>query len=201
MLLAPARGKYKQDSQPGQVDSVRPRISSRFAASQDPAHSKAQTFKSSGEGEYMSKRASILMLSAALALPACSLDERGNDVSDQAEFQGMIGSQYVIIGAVSAYGIRKWSGAPIDYITLIPPPGIAGSEVGFTIPLVEGSKITVLKVIKTNRWPDPDMNLIVRVEGTPLPAEVPVRIALFRGNEGKRPMQLNPSIYRPRSAD
>lgn len=84
---------------------------------------------------------------------------------------------------------------------MIPPPGIAGSEVGFTMPLVEGSSITVLRVIKTYRWPAPDMNLIVRVEGTPLPADVPVHIALFRGNEGKRRMQLNPSIYRPRSAD
>ncbi|MDQ2988103.1 MAG: hypothetical protein M3R60_03250 [Pseudomonadota bacterium] len=52
------------------------------------------------------------------------------------------------------------------------------------------------KVLKSNRWPDPDMTLQVELAGTRLPVETVITIDLFRGNEGPATVQLNPRIYR-----
>lgn len=64
------------------------------------------------------------------------------------------------------------------------------------MPVQIGSTITVLKVYRTNRWPDPDMTLGVRVEGTRMPVDAPIRMDLYRGNEGDGEVGLNPDIYR-----
>lgn len=136
----------------------------------------------------------LLMLIAVCALAGC--DERFADVSNNPRFRQSVGERYEVVGAVDAYGIRHHSKAPVDYVTLIPPPGIAGSEVGFRIRIEPGSTITVRKVLKSNRWPDPDMTLEVQLTGTRLPVQTVVTIDLFRGNEGDGVVQLNPRIYR-----
>lgn len=136
----------------------------------------------------------LLMLIAVGALAGC--DERFADVSNDPRFRPSVGARYEVVGAVDAYGIRHHSKAPVDYVTLIPPPGIAGSEVGFRIRIEPGSTITVLKVLKSNRWPDPDMTLEVQLTGMRMPVETVVTIDLFRGNEGDGVVQLNPRIYR-----
>ena len=59
--------------------------------------------------------------------------------------------RYVVVGQVDAYGVRRNSKAPVEYITLIPPPGVQGSEVGFQVPVRLRSTLTVRKVIRTNR--------------------------------------------------
>jgi hypothetical protein len=140
------------------------------------------------------RRILLLMMIALGALAGC--DERFVDVSDDARFRQSVGARYEVVGAVDAYGIRHHSKAPVDYVTLIPPPGIAGSEVGFRIRLAPGSTITVRKVLKSNRWPDPDMTLEVALAGTRLPVDTQIIIDLFRGNEGPGAVQLNPRIYR-----
>lgn len=136
----------------------------------------------------------LLMLIAVGALTGC--DERFADVSNDPRFRPSVGARYEVVGAVDAYGIRHHSKAPVDYVTLIPPPGIAGSEVGFRIRIEPGSTITVLKVLKSNRWPDPDMTLEVQLTGMRMPVETVVTIDLCRGNEGDGVVQLNPRIYR-----
>lgn len=136
-----------------------------------------------------------LILAAFGVLQGCS-GEKLKDVSDDPKIKPFVGSQYEVVGLVYAYGIREHSKAPVDLITLIPPPGIEGSEVGFRTPVRVGSRITVLKVLKTNRVLDPDMDFVVRLEGTELPTEAIIRIELFRGNEGTGFLQLNPAIYR-----
>jgi len=75
-------------------------------------------------------------------------------------------------------------------------PGTDGPEVGFRTRLQAGSKVTVQRVIKTNRMFDPSMSYEVLLEGTQLPKAIPIRLDLFHGNEGEGAMQLNPKLYR-----
>jgi len=136
----------------------------------------------------------LLIVIALGALVACQ--ETFVDVSKDPKFRQVVGSQYTVVGRVDGYGIRQHSKAEVEYITLIPPPGIEGSEVGFRVPITLGSRITVLKVLRSNRWPDPNLTLVIRLEGMQMPVETTIIIDLFRGNEGKGLAQLNPSIYR-----
>lgn len=136
----------------------------------------------------------LLMVIAVGALVGC--DVQFTDVSKKPKFRQLVGARYEVVGALDAYGIRQHSKAEVEYTTLIPPPGIAGSEVGFRITIEPGSTITVLKVLKTNRWPDPDLTLEIQLTGTRMPVETVIRIDLFRGNEGQGIAQLNPRIYR-----
>lgn len=137
----------------------------------------------------------IPFLVSLLGLLGCS-DESRIDVSQQDEFRRFVGMRYEVIGSVDAYGIRPHSQAAVEYVTLIPLPGIEGPEVGFRIQLQMGSKLTVQKVIETNRVFDPNMSYEILLEGTQLPTTTPVRLDLFRGNEGESPLQLNPKLYR-----
>lgn len=118
------------------------------------------------------------------------------DVSLDPDHMQLIGEQYEIVGAVDAYGIRPHSKAEVEYITLIPPPGIGGNEVGFKIRLRSGSRITIVKVMETNRWLDCGVAFIVTVEGTSMPIAAMTRIEMNRGNESDGCLDLNPEIYR-----
>ena len=131
----------------------------------------------------------------ALGLVA-ACDERFEDVSKDPKFKNIVGTRYEIIGSVDAYGIRAHPKAPVEYITFIPPPGIEGYEVDFRLPITPGSIITVVQVLDSNRWPDPSLTFAIELQGTKMPVEVPIRIDLFRGNEGQGRAQLNPDIYR-----
>lgn len=142
----------------------------------------------------MTKLAVPLFVSL-LSLFGCS-DETRINVSEQEEFRRFVGIQFEVIGPVDAYGIRPHSKAEVQYVTLIPLPGIDGPEVGFRTRLPVGSKVTVQRVIKTNRMFDPSMSYEVLLEGTQLPKAIPIRLDLFRGNEGAGAMQLNPKLYR-----
>jgi hypothetical protein len=136
----------------------------------------------------------LLVVIAVSSLLGCGVHFA--DVSNDSRFRPMVGTRYEVVGALNAYGIREHPGAEVDYITLIPPPGIAGSEVGFNIKIAPRSRITVLKVLKSNRWPDPDLTLEIQLTGTHMPVQAVTRIDLFRGNEGEDVAQLNPRIYR-----
>jgi len=130
-------------------------------------------------------------------LGACS-EEKLKDVSSDPKYKNVIGTEYEIVGPLLAYGIRNHSRAPVELVSLIPPPGIEGSEVGFRVPVAIGSKVIIRRVLKTNRVFDPPMTLVVQLKGTQLPVDTTmIRIDLFRGNEGKGNVDLNASIYRP----
>lgn len=137
----------------------------------------------------------VPLLVSILSLYGCS-DETRTNVSGQEEFERFVGMRFEVIGPVDAYGIRPHSKAEVEYVTLIPLPGIDGPEVGFRTRLQVGSKVTVQRVMKTNRMFDPSMSYEVLLEGTQLPKALPVRLDLFRGNEGEGAMQLNPKLYR-----
>ena len=143
----------------------------------------------------MKKTFISLMLTSIGALSACS-EVALTDVSEAPDFRPIVGTQYEIVGAVDAYGIRQHSKAEVEYITLIPPPGIAGSEVGFRIPVELGSKMTIDKVMRTNIWFSSRDAFIVTLEGTSMPTTTVIRVEMNRGNEGNARLQLNPDIYR-----
>ena len=104
----------------------------------------------------------LTLLVALWMLLGCS-DEKPKDISDESKIKRLVGGRYEVVGLVYAYGIRKHSKAPIERITLIPPPGIERSEIGFKIPVNPGSTITILKVLKTNRVLDPDISKCISV--------------------------------------
>jgi hypothetical protein len=141
----------------------------------------------------------LSVLVSLLSLFGCS-DETRINVSEQDEFRRFVGMQFEVIGSVDAYGIRSHSRKEVEYATLIPLPGIDGPEVGFRTRLLIGSKVTVLRVVKTNRMFDPAMSYEVLLQGTQLPKAVPIRLDLFRGNQGEGAMQLNPQLYRELSS-
>lgn len=141
------------------------------------------------------RRLALTLLVSILSLIGCS-DETRVNVSEQERFKRFIGMQFEVIGPVDAYGIRPHSKAEVEYVTLIPLPGIDGPEVAFRTRLHVGSKLTVTRVIWTNRPFDRSMSYEVLLEGTQLPQAVPVRLDLFRGNDGDDAMQPNPKLYR-----
>ena len=131
----------------------------------------------------------------SITLAGCS-KEVLTDVSSQISYRQIVGTNFEVIGRLDAYGIRDHSSAPVKYVTLIPPPGIAGSQIAFVREVPRGTKATVTHVLQSNRLLDPQMTLLVRIESTDSQLSIPARIDLFRGNEGKGAAGLNPSLYR-----
>ena len=139
-------------------------------------------------------KALLITTLAAILSVGCS-EVVLTDVSHDPKYHDLVGSQYEIVGAVDAYGIRQHSKAPIEYVTLIPPPGIGGYEVGFRIPIERGTKLTVKKVMRTTRWFDCGIAFMVALDGTPIPVTADITLEINRGNKGDGCLELNPSIY------
>ena len=110
----------------------------------------------------------------------------------------MIRQEFRIVGPLLAYGIRQHSQAPIEYVTLMPPPGIAGSTVVPLGVVPASSVIAVRAVHKTNRVFDDPLTYLVSLQGSAIGIGLPIRIDRFRGNEGPAgDTSLNPGIYQP----
>lgn len=145
----------------------------------------------------MRRLSTQLILGMVMAiLSGCTDEETREDVSSQPMYSELIGNRYEILKPLHAYGIRRHSDAPVQYIVLMPPPGVEGSEIGFDVAVKPGATFEILKVTKTNRWPDANITLVVRLDGAPLPVDKPIHVDLFRGNEGQGTVLLNPAIYR-----
>lgn len=140
----------------------------------------------------------IVWVGALFALLTACDDTKFVDVSNQQKYSGLVGAKYIIIDPVDVYGIRKHSKAPVDYLTLIPPPGIEGSEVGFRVPIPIGSTLTVLRIYETNRVFDGSITFEVTLAGVEVPPNLPIRVDLMRGNQGGANLSLNPKIFRRR---
>ena len=145
--------------------------------------------------QVFSRILSGLLVAIAVTLLACS-ETTFNDVSSKSGYRELVGTSYTVIGSLDAYGIRKHSQAAAEYATLIPTPGIAGSEVGFRIPIAVGTKMTVTRVYETNRFFDSSISLEVKIFGGSVPENLPIRVDLMRGNQGSNKLSLNPEIFR-----
>jgi hypothetical protein len=94
----------------------------------------------------------------------------------------IIGVRYRVKGQVLVYGVRKHSRAPIDYIQLMPPPGIGGTQIVPLTPIPVGSVFKVLSAWKSSRFTPNTHSVLVEFENYALPEKVPTRIEYFRGN-------------------
>ena len=143
----------------------------------------------------------LVMLAAVVLLVLCNTKESYRDVSAKPWASQAIGERYEVIGKVYGYGMREYSSAPVDYVLITAPPGVGGTTVAWEEPVRKGSVLTVRKVLKSNRILEHDINLVVDLEGTPLPDAAPRTIRLVRANQGRGEVDLNPEIYRklPRS--
>lgn len=138
----------------------------------------------------------LVVASILLGLFAGCSDVVLTDVSTDPDYRDLVGDEFEIVGAVDLYGIRQHSKAPVEYRTLIPPPGIGGYEVASRHPLEIGTRITVAKVMRTTRWLDCGTAFIVSIEGEPTDPGVDTTLELNRGNKGASCRELNPKIYR-----
>jgi len=139
----------------------------------------------------------LLSIVTFATLVACG-QETYVDVSRDPKYEGMVGARFQVTGHLLAYGIRHDSKAPIEYVTLMPPPGIAGSMIVPLGTVPPQSTLTVLAVRKTNRVFDDPLTYIVSLQGATITAAYPIHIERFRGNEGPDGLlSLNPRIYQP----
>ena len=137
----------------------------------------------------------ISLIAFTMILSACG-ETKYADVSTRPGYRELVGVTYTVVSPVDAYGIRRHSKAVTEYVTVIPPPGIKGSEVGFRIPIAVGSTLTVMSVYETTRLFDSSISFGVRLTGGVIPANLPIRIDLMRGNQGAEKHSLSPKIYR-----
>ena len=139
----------------------------------------------------------LALIALTVMISACGKTTY-KDVGHEPGSRELIGTTYTVVRPLTAYGIREHSKAAIEYFTLIPPPGIAGSEVGSRVPIAIGSTLTVISVYETNRLLDPSVTLGVKLNGAALPENLPVRLDLMRGNEGVDRLGLNSAIFEKR---
>jgi hypothetical protein len=136
----------------------------------------------------------VLALVPILLMVGCDAKVEYRDVSER--HPEILKRRYEVSGVLLAYGIRKHSQAPIDYITLMPPPGIEGKQIVDLGRLPLGTVFQVKSVFLSNSFPDSNESLIVEFESYKFNVTVPVRIELFRGNEGRGTFELNAKIYK-----
>jgi hypothetical protein len=136
----------------------------------------------------------VLALVPILLMVGCDAKVEYRDVSER--HPEILKRRYEVSGVLLAYGIRKHSEAPIDYITLMPPPGIEGKQIVDLGRLPLGTIFKVKNILLSNRFPDSNESFIIEFETYKFNATVPVRIELFRGNEGRGTFELNAKIYK-----
>ena len=111
-------------------------------------------------------------------------------------YADLIGAEYeVISGDVRAYGISSSQDDTIGWIQMMGGVGVGGPEVLFNKPVNRGVTVKILSAWRSYSLTDSDDYYVVAVTGADLPANVPVRIELNRGNEGDG-VDLNPRVYR-----
>lgn len=139
-------------------------------------------------------RTYLLFIALTTVMSACG-EATYVDVSLKSGYREMVGLTYTVISPVSAYGIRKHSGTTVDYVAIMPPPGIKGSQVGFQIPIAIGHKLKVIGIYETNRIFDPSVSLRVELNEIGIPENLPIQVDLMRGNQGTTKFSLNPEVF------
>jgi hypothetical protein len=107
----------------------------------------------------------------------------------------LVGTEYRIVGDVDAFGIYARSEKKLDFIDLIPGVGIAGREVAFRRRVPHGQIVRILSAWQQPQFLDVKVvYFLVALDGSELPRDIPVELALARGNEGVG-ADLNAEIY------
>jgi len=119
-------------------------------------------------------------------------------VTSEKPYAVIVGNQYsVVADDLYAYGVYESldDKATINYIILVPHGTISGPEVAFRQSISKGQVITVLSAWRRFIPMQNGVYYLVEVVNSPLPEGIPVRLELFRGNEGAG-ADLNPAVYR-----
>ena len=140
----------------------------------------------------------ISRLVPLVGVTATALAVGGCDRKIGEEHRALVGRQFAVSGPLLAFGIREHGAAPLKYVTLMPPPGIAGKSV---VPLGQiklGSHVVISEVRITERVVDDPVQYTVLLENAALPQGLPIYVDRFRGNEDPSGRwSLNPEIFKP----
>ena len=112
-------------------------------------------------------------------------------------YADLVQTEYTVIAVdLYAYGIYQSPGQdnPIGSIALIPGVGIGGRDVAFRKHITKGQVIRILSAWRPSLWFDNGVYYLVSIDGSDLPPEIPIRLELFRGNEGVG-AEPNPAVY------
>jgi hypothetical protein len=134
-----------------------------------------------------------LLSTGTLVLFGCDAKVEYRNVTERNS--NLLKRRYKIVGEIVAYGYRKHSQAAIEEIVLMPRPGIQGRQIVNlgTIPI--GSVFSIKSVWLSNVFPDSNESLVVIFENYKFSLDAPVRVELFRGNEGPGSFGLNSKYY------
>jgi hypothetical protein len=140
-------------------------------------------------------------LSVVLALAACQVGP-AEEITSTKPYADLIGARYsVVVDNLHAYGVyESLNERIVSYITLVPPPGADGPEYAFSKPVPKGQVITILSAWKEFIPLQSGVYYLVAIENSDLPQGIPIKLKLYRGNEGVG-ADLNPAIYRKLSKD
>ena len=134
-------------------------------------------------------------LCVVLVLAACRIGP-GEDISSEKPYADLIGVRYsVVADNLIAHGVyESLDNRVLSYIELV-PIRLGGAEYAFRRKVQKGQ---VVRILSARRQFIPLQNgvyYLVAVENSDLPQGLPIRLALFRGNEGEG-ADLNPAMYR-----
>jgi hypothetical protein len=133
-------------------------------------------------------------LIALFVLTACQAGP-GDEISSRKPYADLIGARYRVIGDLYAYGVY---GSPnnrtLGYITLVPRAEVSGPEYAFRRKVPEGQVLKILSAWQRFILFESGIYYLVAFEESDLPPDIPVRVALRRGNGGAG-ADLNPAIY------
>ena len=135
-----------------------------------------------------------VILGSVLAFAACQVGP-GEDVTTRKPYSDFIGARYIVVGDLYAYGVSESRDKALNYVILVPPPGVGGPEFPFRRTVRKGQVIKILSAWHQFVLWEKGIYYLVAVENSELPPGIPVRLELMRGNEGVG-ADLNTAIYR-----
>jgi hypothetical protein len=139
----------------------------------------------------------IVCMFVVLILGGCQVRPH-EELTATEPYSRLIGARYQVAAdsVVRAYGIYSLDNQTVGWIQLMGGEWASGPEVAFYKEVNRGATITIRSAWRAN----PNSLLasydyyLVSVDGVALPANVPIRLALGRGNEGEG-VDLNPRVY------
>jgi hypothetical protein len=117
-------------------------------------------------------------------------------------YADLIGAEYeVVADDLRAYGIyESLDTRTVGYVTLVPSMRLSGPEVAFRRDIPQGRVIGILRAWRRAAVDHSGIYYVIAMEDADLPRDIPIRIDLSRGNEG-RGADLNPNVYRKLPTD
>ena len=133
-------------------------------------------------------------LLVVLAVGGCSTGAP-EDLTSTRPYADLIGLKYSVVSdELYAYGVYDSAdNRTLKYVTLV-PRDLSGPEFAFRKKIPKGQTIRILRAWRHFILLDSGVYYEVELEGADLPAAVPIRLGLSRGNAGQG-ADLNPAVY------